>query len=68
MFFNQVQQGAPDVMYHLKVDADKDNHPKKVDLGVGIYRNEEGVYHELEAVKKVRSILPIGLGAYRLYG
>lgn len=54
MFLDQVQPGAADVMYRLKVEADADSHPNKVDLGVGIYRNEAGVYHELSAVKLVR--------------
>ena len=53
MFFEQVQQGAEDIMYHLKVAADNDQHPNKVDLGVGIYRSDDGHYYELEAVKEV---------------
>ena len=40
-------------MYFLKVQADNDMAPQKVDLGVGIYRNEQGVYHELKALKDV---------------
>lgn len=53
MFFDDVQKGVPDAMYHLKVQADGDSHPKKVDLGVGVYRNEQGAFHELRAVTKV---------------
>ncbi|VUC37096.1 unnamed protein product [Clonostachys rosea] len=53
MFFDDVQQGPPDVMYHLKVQADGDTSPNKVDLGVGIYRNEEGYCHELKALRDV---------------
>lgn len=53
MFFDNVQRGAPDAMYFLKVQADNDMAPQKVDLGVGIYRNEQGVYHELKALKDV---------------
>ncbi|CAH0046283.1 unnamed protein product [Clonostachys solani] len=51
MFFDSVQQGPPDIMYHLKVQADGDTSPNKVDLGVGIYRNEKGAYHELKALR-----------------
>uniref|UniRef100_A0A0C4BKX5 Aminotransferase class I/classII large domain-containing protein n=1 Tax=Fusarium oxysporum (strain Fo5176) TaxID=660025 RepID=A0A0C4BKX5_FUSOF len=51
MFFDKVQQGAPDVMYELKVLADGDMSPNKVDLGVGVYRNEQGCFHELKALK-----------------
>lgn len=53
MFFDDVQHGAPDVMFELKVQADGDTSPNKVDLGVGIYRNEQGVYHEMKALKDV---------------
>jgi aspartate/tyrosine/aromatic aminotransferase len=40
-------------MYELKLRADGDTDPNKVDLGVGIYRNEQGLYHELKALKDV---------------
>jgi aspartate aminotransferase len=53
MFFDNVPRGPPDVMYHLKARADNDLHPQKIDLGVGIYRNEDGRYHELQAVTQV---------------
>jgi hypothetical protein len=53
MFFDNVPRGPPDVMYHLKQRADNDLHPQKIDLGVGIYRNEHGAYHELQAVTQV---------------
>ncbi|KAK1456223.1 aspartate aminotransferase [Colletotrichum melonis] len=53
--FGHVQPGPPDPMFTLKRDADNDTSPEKVDLGVGIYRNEEGSYQELEVVKKVSS-------------
>lgn len=40
-------------MYDLKKRADGDTSRLKVDLGVGIYRNEAGVYQELDVVKQV---------------
>ncbi|OTB07509.1 hypothetical protein M426DRAFT_239607 [Hypoxylon sp. CI-4A] len=52
-----VQPGPPDPMYHLKVAADSDTHQEKVDLGVGVYRNEHGQYHELQAVKQAKQEL-----------
>lgn len=52
--FKTVKAGPPDPMYALKRGADADTAPGKVDLGVGIYRNEAGQYHELEAIKLVR--------------
>lgn len=56
MFFNNVPRGPPDFMYHLKQQADNDHHPSKMDLGVGVYRNERGQYHELQAVTQVHSL------------
>lgn len=53
MVFEGVQQGPPDIMYYLKMDADGDNDPNKTDLGVGVYRNENGTYHELAVLKEV---------------
>ncbi|KAK1705054.1 pyridoxal phosphate-dependent transferase [Colletotrichum lupini] len=52
--FGHVQPGPPDPMFTLKRDADNDTSPEKVDLGVGIYRNEEGSYQELEVVRKAK--------------
>lgn len=40
-------------MYDLKKKADNDLSPSKVDLGIGIYRNEQGAYQELQCVKEV---------------
>lgn len=40
-------------MYFLKRAADQDTSPDKVDLGVGIYRNESGLYSQLGSVAKV---------------
>lgn len=40
-------------MYDLKVLADNDTSPLKADLGVGIYRNENGTYHGLSCIKEV---------------
>lgn len=53
--FEDVQPGLPDPMFILKKLADNDLSPNKVDLGVGVYRNEQSGYHELEAIKEVRS-------------
>ncbi|KAI5459243.1 aspartate aminotransferase [Mariannaea sp. PMI_226] len=57
MFFDNVKQGAPDIMYHLKVQADGDKSPNKVDLGVGIYRNEKGLYNEMKVLKEAKIAL-----------
>lgn len=41
----------------LKRRADGDTHPDKVDLGIGIYRNEHGGYYEFPAIKKVSCLI-----------
>ena len=53
--FENVAAGKEDFMQNLKVKLANDSFPGKVDLGSGVYRNEQGQYHELSAVKKVRS-------------
>ncbi|KAL1863191.1 hypothetical protein Plec18170_000021 [Paecilomyces lecythidis] len=55
--FEDVQPGPKDPMFDLKKLADNDTSPQKIDLGVGVYRNEEGGYHELQAIKKAKKIL-----------
>ncbi|KAK7715100.1 hypothetical protein SLS64_003797 [Diaporthe eres] len=55
--FENVPPGPPDPIFTLKKLADGDLSPNKVDLGVGVYRNEQGGYHELEAVKRAKKIL-----------
>lgn len=55
--FDDVKNGPPDPMFDLKKRADNDASSGKVDLGVGIYRSEQGKYHELRAVKAVCCLL-----------
>lgn len=52
--FESILPGPPDVMYNLEVRAENDTSSAKVDLGVGIYRNNAGQYQELHVVKEVR--------------
>jgi len=59
MIFDNVHQGAPDVMYELKLRADGDANLEKADLGVSIYRNKHGLYHEMKALKDI--LLPTRL-------
>lgn len=51
--FENIPAGPPDVMYYLKKKADEDTSPEMVDVGVGIYRDEEGKYQELDVVRTV---------------
>jgi aspartate aminotransferase len=57
MFFQNVPCGSVDPVYVLKNAVDADRAPNKVDLGVGVYRNERGEYHELQAIKEAKKIL-----------
>ncbi|OBR16148.1 Aspartate aminotransferase [Colletotrichum higginsianum IMI 349063] len=50
--FGHIQPGPPDPMFTLKKNADNDRSLEKIDLGVGIYRNEAGSYQELEVVRQ----------------
>ncbi|KAI6354661.1 hypothetical protein MCOR25_008518 [Pyricularia grisea] len=54
MVFETIQPGPPDPMNLLKTTADADTSPDKVDLGVGIYRNEKGNYQELATVREAK--------------
>ena len=54
MAFDGMKLGPPDPMYSLKVEADGDLSADKIDLGVGVYRNEQGQYHELKVLSEVR--------------
>jgi len=51
--FRSVAHGPVDPINILKKLADGDASKEKVDLGVGVYRNEHGQYHELAALRKV---------------
>lgn len=66
--FENVPPGPPDPVFTLKKLADGDLSPNKVDLGVGVYRNEQGGYHELEAVKRVSSCRALQGAVLCIYG
>lgn len=51
--FAPLRRAPVDPMFILKARADSDTHPDKVDLGVGVYRQEDGGYYEFPAIKKV---------------
>ncbi|KAM0544502.1 hypothetical protein ACHAPJ_011796 [Fusarium lateritium] len=55
--FSSFEKGPADPMFFLKNAADQDLSPEKIDLGVGIYRNEAGLYSELEAVARAKIVL-----------
>ena len=53
--FENIKPGPKDPMFDLKIRSAADTSPQKVDVGVGIYRNEAGDYQELEVVREVFS-------------
>ena len=55
--FLSIPKPPVDFMNILKHKADTDTHLEKVDLGVGLYRNEQGGYYEFPAIKKVYWVL-----------
>ncbi|KAL4983175.1 pyridoxal phosphate-dependent transferase [Aspergillus falconensis] len=55
--FASVPKAPVDPMFILKARADGDRDPNKVDLGVGIYRHEQGGCYEFPAIKKAKEIL-----------
>lgn len=52
--FSKVLKGSPDPMQDLNRVTDADTNPRKVDLGAGVYRSEDGGYHEFKTLAKVR--------------
>lgn len=59
--FSEVQAGPVDPMFVLKRDYESDTDPKKIDLGIGVLRDEKGKTFELPAIQKGS-----GLSQYRL--
>lgn len=59
MFFQDIPPGPPDPVFTLKNAVDADQDPEKVDLGVGVYRNEQGQYNELDSIREAKAILSI---------
>ena len=53
MTFADVPKGPVDPMFDLKRAIESDTSPGKIDLGAGVYRNQEGKYHEFEAIREV---------------
>lgn len=73
--FTSIKQLPPDPIFRLPGIFTADSHPKKVNLGIGVYKNEKGQPEVLSCVKKAEKLileqnlskdyLPIdGLGEY----
>ena len=54
-FFDSIALAPPDVIFNLTASYQADPHPKKVNLGVGAYRSDQGLPWVLPVVQKVSS-------------
>ncbi len=57
LFFNHVAPAPPDPILDLTIAFNQDTRPTKVNLSVGLYRNEELATPVLKCVKKVEKAL-----------
>lgn len=55
--FRTVPKGPTDPVFILSQKVKADKSLAKIDLGVGVYRNEQGKYNELEVIKEAKIIL-----------
>jgi aspartate aminotransferase len=55
--FRTVPKGPADPVFILSSKVKADKSPAKIDLGVGVYRNEQGRYNELGVLRKAKEIL-----------
>ena len=55
--FRSVPKGPADPVFILSSKVKADKSPQKIDLGVGVYRNEQGKYNELGVLKQAKQIL-----------
>lgn len=55
--FRTVPKGPADPVFILSSKVKADKSPSKIDLGVGVYRNEFGEYNELNVLKQAKEIL-----------
>lgn len=53
--FAHVEMGPPDALFNLSTLYKQDNHPNKVDLGIGAYRTEEGQPWVLPVVRTIEA-------------
>ena len=58
--FANVPKEAPDPIQELNKRLAADTTRVKVDLGAGVYRNEDGEYHQLSVIRKVKLVSRTG--------
>ena len=54
--FEALTAKSPDAIMHLMAMCKADTNPKKIDLGVGVYKTEDGATPIMRAVKKAEQI------------
>lgn len=59
--FDHVPKAAADPSNDLAQRTKANKHPLKVDLGVGVYKNEQGGYYEIPAISKVCIMRPVSI-------
>ena len=52
-WWSQVELGPPDAILGITEAYKKDTNPKKINLGVGAYRDDNGKPYVLPSVRKV---------------
>jgi len=57
-YFSDLEVLSPDEGFPLLTTFREDSHPKKVSLGAGVYRDENGLPWVLPVVRKVRHYCP----------
>jgi aspartate aminotransferase len=53
--WNKVQMGPEDPILGVSVAFNKDTDPRKINLGVGAYRDDSGKPYVLQCVREVRA-------------
>lgn len=56
-FWTAVEMGPPDAILGVTEAFKRDTNPKKINLGVGAYRDDNGKPFVLPSVRKVSSII-----------
>ena len=52
-WWSHVEEGPPDVIFGIVEAFNRDTHPQKVNLGIGVYRGDDGKPWVLPVVRKV---------------
>ena len=56
-----MEMAAPDAILGLNTAFKSDENPKKINLGVGVYKDETGITPILECVKQAERMLMLSL-------